>query len=117
MAIQALKGIVSSWYTPDQDDAEEDPTRFMLSAVNSEHLDIITEDATISDGVVRLTARGVRYALRYGIEDWENFIDEQKKEIPFSLDNFKIIPWGIRRNLASEIVNRSFLLETERKNS
>ncbi len=117
MAIKAVEGLAPSWYVPTAEVGEEEPTRFKLKPLNREQLDSVLEGAAQSEqGGLKLTARGVGYALRFGLIDWENFNNAQDKPVKFSPANFIKMPWSVGIELAGEIVNQSFMSEEDEKN-
>lgn len=118
MAIKTWRGLAPTWYTPVSEEGSEDPARFKLKPLNRAELDMVFEGRTTdSEGNLILTARGIEHALRVGLVDWENVLDENDKPLKFSIANFRYLPWAIGQELAGELVNMSFLAEDEAKNS
>ncbi len=117
MAIKTWRGLAPTWYTPVSEEGSEDPARFKLKPLNRADLDMVFEGRTTdSEGNLILTARGIEHALRVGLVDWENVLDENDKPLKFRIANFRYLPWAIGQELAGELVNMSFLAEDEAKN-
>ena len=107
MAINAITKIAADWYTPESEREEENPTRFKIQPLNGlQHMEVLND----------LYKSGPFNALRYGLVGWENFSDENGKEIKFSAKNIERIPPLLLSELSTEIVNRSELGEDATKN-
>lgn len=116
MAIRATEGLAPTWFTPASEKEADRPSRFLLRPLTGAQQDEVLEGATFEGDNIRLTARGVRAALKYGLTDWEN-IDDSSGPIAFSSAAIDRLPWMYRQTLAGEILGRSELTGVEVKNS
>ena len=114
MGIKALEGLVPEWYTPSGQD-DDRPTRFQFRPLNGRELGQVSDYISIDDGNLMIRAEGVDRCLALSLQDWENF-EDSSGPIRFSRQAMDLIPVGVRRELASKIVARSYLTEDDRKN-
>ena len=120
MAITVNKTFGAEWYTPiDQlSEKEGDRARFKLKELNREQIDSVMEGSTSdSNGNLQLTQRGISYALKFGIVEWENINDETGKPLKCNFTNHRYLPWALGPELAGEIVSKSILKDSDAKNS
>lgn len=103
--------ITSYWYTPESERDSAQPTRFHIRPLTGEELEMVLPELYQVGTELRITPAGSRTVISCAILNWENFNVEYKRE------NFKLIPRDIRQELVDVIVDKSFLSETERKNS
>ena len=119
-------------YVPESDRDSENPTAFSLRTLTIRELTKIedkvtrvsqnenTEEVTISV----FTGTQSLESLRAGLRGWKNFCDAKGNEIEFVADKkgipkdetLSLIPADIRQELSSEILSRSRVTESERKN-
>jgi hypothetical protein len=118
--IKALQHLKIEPYVPYSERDNATPTRFMLRPLDGiERLDVsfFRDDL----GNLSLSSAAARAALKYGLQGWENLMDEAGSPVPFSpVDrdaNMKRLPAELVAELATEIFVRSVLSEQERKNS
>jgi len=118
MGIKALEGFSKYWYTPLGQDNDEDKTKFYLKPFNSEQLDYVLEGATYNDqgDLISLSPKGVKYGLKQGLRDWENFCDSTG-EIKFKQSEFYRLPYQIRQGIVLDLVTKSIVSEDAEKNS
>lgn len=114
MTIHAIPQIMPFTFVPKQDRDSDIKTTFTLKPLNGlQHMEVLRE----IDDKGFFTSRGLKLALQYGLAGWENFNDEHGTPVPFSTVNFAAVPPFILHEIGVEIINRSSLGETERKNS
>jgi hypothetical protein len=118
MPITAISNLTPEWYTPECEKGVDDPTRFKLKPLDGkEYMEIMSEFRREESGEFTISSRGLHAALKYGLVGWENFMDSHGKDVKYSPHNLGKVPPIILQELAGEIINRSELGETERKNS
>lgn len=108
--------VAPTWFTvpSDSDPASE----FLLAPLSSlAWLDVRNEISWGRKGKFSISGDGVLAAVMDSVRDWRNVVNEKGEAIPFSRSLLQDLPAPILLKLASEIVERSFLSETERKNS
>ncbi len=112
-----LKGALNAeWYTLDGQDGDDNPARVKLKPLNGEQVDRVMEGAILEGSGAGLSSRGVKSALRDGITDWENILDENGTDIECKFTNHQWLSWSSRSELATVIINRSNLNEEDQKN-
>lgn len=117
MAITAISKLTAEDYIAQSDREDESPTRFRLRPLNGlQYMEVISELSRGDDGQLRISGKGMKLALQYGLVGWSNFRDSDGKEIKFNPVNVEKIPPVILSELAGEIINRSEIGEDERKN-
>ena len=118
MAISAVKGLVSEFYTPEQDGDEAEKTAFEVKPLNGLiAMEVLSEGRTDENGNLHLSAAAMNKALRHGFVGWRHFNDETGKEIKFSVTNFHRVPPMELNNIVNKIINMSQLTGEEIKNS
>ena len=118
MAIAAVKGLVSEFYTPEQDCADEEKTAFEIKPLNGlVAMEVLAEARTDADGNLHLFPSSMVKALRHGLVGWRNFSDETGKEIKFSVTNFHRVPPFELNNIVNKIIDISQLSGDDEKNS
>lgn len=117
MAITAVAGLVSEFYTPEQE-GEEDKTAFEIKPLNGlVAMEVLSEGRTDENGNLHLSAAAMNKTLRHGLVGWQNFNDETGKAIKFSVTNFHRVPPMELNNIVNKIINSSQLTGEEIKNS
>ena len=114
MAISALKKVAPSWYTPEKERGKESPTRFKLRPLTPPELESVFEQVGDGFGV---PPKNYAQVLKYGITDYDNFPDDNGKQLKCSVVNHSRIPSDIRFELAVEILSMSQIDEEEVGNS
>lgn len=117
MAIKAINPMEPEWYTPQSEEGQENPTRFRLRGMDGDAMGYIAPEFVIDDHgrVKNLTGKGIALALNYGLVDWEN-LSNDKGQVKFNRSNFRLLPYDLRAELASQIIILSAPSEDERKN-
>lgn len=117
MAIKALNPMEPQWYTPASEAGQENPTRFRVKGLDGETMGYIAPEFIVDDHgrVKSLTGKGIELALNYGLVDWEN-LSNDKGAVKFGRHSFRLLPYDMRAELASQIVILSSPTEDERKN-
>lgn len=110
MSIKVKTGLVSWWFTPKQEEGDQ-VTRFKLKPLTgSQNLDISAE---LSAG--RISA-AQKIAIRYGLQDWENLVDQNDQVVDYSKENIDLLGADILAMLANAILNHSQMDDEQRKN-
>ena len=118
MAIKAAAGLVETWYTPvdEQDEEEATRTRFKLRPLNQlDLLQVISEGSGTEDGSFMPNHKGRMILLRRGVVDWEQFNNADGTPIKFTVANLDRVPSQILGELANEIMANSVITEDEKK--
>ena len=117
MAITAISRLTTKDYVTEGDKDSDDQTVFKLKPLNGlQYMDVIAELRTDENGEAGLTGKGLGLAIKYGLAGWENFNDEDEKELKFNKLNVSKVPPIVLTELAGEIINRSEAGGEERKN-
>lgn len=114
MAIKALSKVAPDWYTPESEKNSNSPTRFMLRPLTPPEKESVME---FSSNNFVIPPHNFGKVLAMGLQDWENFNDDQGQKIKCSIANHPRLPGDIRMELANEILIRSNISEDEEKNS
>lgn len=105
--------VTATWYTPKSEEGSEQPTRFKLRGLTGvEFIDVQSKVAKNDDGNFVITADAMRVSLRYGLTDWEAFVDSSGKDLAFSgnqKDNIDRLPFKTIIELSDEIMARTQL--------
>lgn len=117
MAITAKSKLASTWFTPNSEKNSSNPTKFKIRYLTGrEFLEV--KDHLIFDEEndrVLIGGKGLFLAVRFCLEDWENYLDEDGKPIKFSKDEIENIPENILFELAMAIINKKSALTEEEK--
>lgn len=115
MSIKAIDSnkLTPSWYTPESERGEENPTRFKLRPLTPPEKESVT---VFENGELSIPPRNFSQLLRMGVVDWEHFEDEKGNELECIPSNHSRITSDLRFELATEIIIRSELSGSERKN-
>jgi len=105
------------WYVPLSEKEKDRPCRFKIRPLTGEELEnALYKHEFSKSGGLMIHPDGIKSALSNGILDWENVCDD-RGEVTFSRLSIRLLPYEIRAELASEIINMSFMSEEEEKNS
>ena len=120
MTIHASEPVVPFWYTPESEKDNDNPTRFHLKPLNGvEMFEVRSKIKFDADGQLVTTADCARTVLRAGLLGWENFL-ASAGAVEFDIanrdSNIARIPFAMVSELFSELIKRSTLSETVRKN-
>jgi len=117
MAIVAQAKVLESDYIIESDRDSETPTIFKLKPMDGQqYMGVMAEANMDQDGMMTFSERTMKNTLRYGLVGWNNFPDEEGKEVKFSRHNFGRIPVTELTELFSEIIRISSISEDESKN-
>ena len=117
MEITAISKLTTADYIPENDKESSEPTAFKLKPLNGmQYMEVIAELKTDENGEASLTGKGLGLAIKFGLAGWDNFCDEDGKNLKFNRLNIVKIPPIILTELAGEIINRSEVGAEERKN-
>lgn len=105
------------WPLPGYED-EEHPPEFRLAPLNGEQSSELTNSLAFeTDDSLKIEERSVKIALKYGLRDWKNIVDENGNNLEFHRGNIRYLPFEVRSKIFVEILKRNQLSEQERKNS
>lgn len=114
MTIKAISDLAPAWFTPDDQEEEETPARFKIQQLNGiQSAEVFAEFRKDGD-TPRLTAHGIKTAIKYGLCDWEG-IEGESGEVKFSLENLDVLPGQYHVLIASEILAKADMTEDEAK--
>ena len=117
MAIKVKSKIVPVWYTPKSEEKEENPASFKLKPLNGlEYTDVIANTSNDAGGESKLSERGVRLAIKHGLLDAKNLIDEHGNEIKLKHVGHGVLPMNILIELAGQIIDLSSMSDDDIKN-
>ncbi len=112
--IKALEGFAPEWWTPEGQE-QQNPTRFKIRPLDGAEYGEVADHLSVEGTRFFISAKGREVALRYGLEDWENFANS-KGPIEFSEENKRYIPTKIRGLIVTRIMKISQLSGDEVKN-
>lgn len=110
--MQLIKKLAPSWFRPDECDAE-----FYIQPMNGLQALEVMGEVTGDEDQTRLTGKGLKAALRYGLIDWRGITDDGGQEVKFTRALVNDLDPTTLTIIAAEIVNRTRLTEQEEKNS
>lgn len=111
---RAAKQLSPYWFTVPGDE-DETPTRWRIKPLSEEERTDVTME-TVDGAQFGITGRGISLALKYGLIDWEDYLDADGEQIVYASVHKKNIPVEYRIALATEIINNSTLdADTEKK--
>lgn len=116
IAAIALAQLSPTWYTPVGQSDDDEKTEFRLKPLDGDEYGELADHMRLENGVLRITAEGLRQGLRLGLVDWRNFTTTNGETLEFSRVNFRFIPYNVRADLVSRIVEISQLSEDTEKN-
>ena len=117
MAITAISKLTTADYIPERNKDIGDPTVFKLKPLSGRrYMEIMPELKTDENGETSVSGKGLWMAIKFGLVGWDNFYDEDGKELKFNMINIEKIPPVTLIDLAGEIINRSEVGAEERKN-
>lgn len=120
MAITVYTELSPRWWIPEseKETETENQARFNIRPLTGkQEAAMVNEIVSVGDDF-KLTDRGIVLALDYGLIGWENIIDENQRQIPYSKNARDSKLSGILlRDIAYEIMSISVLKDEHRKNS
>lgn len=117
MAITAITKLAVADFVPDREIGADLPATFRLRPLTGpQYLEMISEMVRDSEGQTRLSGRGLRRVIEWGLVGWSNILDENGQPFKFSQQNVALIPPLVLSEIASEIINRSEIGEEQEKN-
>lgn len=115
MGIKALENLVGCWYTPEGQD-DETTTRFKCRPLDGEQYgNVVGHFSRGENGGLTISGEGHKICLRYGLEDWENF-NNANGEVKCFAANHRLIPFAVRNELVTHILEISSLSGEQEKN-
>ena len=116
MPIKSASGLSEFWYTPEEEEGDENPTRFKLKPLSQfDLMEVFMEGHWSDDGVFIANHRGCVIMLRKGLRDWEEFFDHNGEPIKFTRSNQNLIPAPVLIKIANKIMNGSIVTDDEKK--
>jgi hypothetical protein len=118
MSIVITSGLVKENYISKFDTGSDNKTTFELMPLNGfQYMEVMAEMRRNEDGDYRITVKGLRLAIKFGLIDWSGLLDPDGSEINFNKDNISKLPSLVLSDLSGKIIDISELGDTERKNS
>ena len=106
MAIKAYQGIAPEWYTPRDEEGQDEPAQFYLQPLTGPQL--LEVQAFFDAENTTVTGPGLVLACKFGIRNWnENITGEDDKARRFSRAGIQFLPAEIIAELGAKIVNLS----------
>jgi len=114
MAIRAYEGITKEWYTPTDEEGQEDAAEFELSPLTGPQL----LDVQVHFDIENMTVLGpgLVLACKFGLCDWKNVLDGNGRDKKFNRLGYLKLPGDIIAELGGKIINISTLGEDDAKN-
>jgi len=118
MAITAAQAKIDKVdYVIESDRGSENPTTFKLKPMDGQqYMGVMAEANMDQDGMMSFSERTMKNTLKYGLVGWDNFPDEDGKDVKFSRLAFGRIPVAELTELFSQIIKMSSVSEDEGKN-
>ena len=117
MAIVAISGFMPVDYILNSDKDSGNPTVFKLKPLTgTEYLEVASEFSFSPEGDTKLSGKGMRLAIKYGLTGWTNFLDENDRQVKFSKGNIDKIPPVALMELTNAILEQSEAGEDLSKN-
>lgn len=114
MAIKAITDLTPEWFTPEGQEGDENPVKFLIKPLNGlQHAEIIGELRQEGEGF-RITTDGITKALKYGLEDWIG-VEGESGPINYQFKNLKYLPGDYHHLVAGEILRKTTISEDEQK--
>ncbi|MBL1293070.1 MAG: hypothetical protein COB61_004275 [Thiotrichales bacterium] len=117
MAISIVNKLSTVWYVPRPEIEAASPSRFSLRPLNGmQYMEVIQE--TTGAGLdIRISGRGLKLALEYGLVDWEGITNAAGEKVNYSRIELQKLPPELLTELANQIIIQSDVTEDEIKNS
>jgi hypothetical protein len=108
MALQAITNFNTVDFVTIADRDSDNKTIFKIKPLNGmQAMEVMHNLLRDEYGNFKVSAAGLKLALQYGLEGWDNLLDEQGNRIPFAKANVNKVPSNVLIEIASEIINRS----------
>ena len=113
--IKTNRKLNASWYTPISQESEDEPARFKVRPLTGAQALEVLDDYDPRKG--RFLSRGIQLALRHGLLDWENILDEHGNPLECKPENLRYIPAVEANEVGNHIMDLAELGGEEEKNS
>jgi len=118
MSITAISGLTVQDYICAADKESDEPTTFKLKPLSGMHyMEIMAEVTDSGNGEQRISGNGLRLAIKHGLTGWDNFPDDNGKDLKFNSMNLQKIPPVELAELAGQILSISEVSGAQTKNS
>lgn len=109
------KKLAPTWFQlPGEDPA---PEVLLAPLTTPGWIDVRNEITQTGQGDLSITGKGALIAARTSVVDWRNVVDEHGQPLKFRRDLLEDLPRHLLMLIASQVVERATLSESERKNS
>ncbi len=116
MAIKAYKGMTPEWYTPSDQEGQDEPARFKIRGLTGPEFLDVQSHFDIANAQVK--GSGLVLACRLGLLDWENIVDDEGKSTTFTkAGGIDRLPAEVIATTGSKIIALSVMDGDETKNS
>ncbi len=117
MAIKAIGGLTSQWYTPEQTGDDDEKTAFEIKPLNGlVAMEVFAEASSDANDNLRISGKAMQKVLKHGLVNWRNLNDEADRPVKFSIANLHRVPPFVLNEIATEIISISQLSGEEIKN-
>jgi len=114
MTVTALTGLVPEWFTPKDEEDEDEQTKFKLHPLTTPQMAQIQVHYNVE--AQRIVATGLYLACQFGVKDWENLLDHEGHQMKFSKASLDVVPIELIAELGARILAMSVLTGEEEKN-
>lgn len=116
MGLKALNLGAPVWFQPDAVEGE-DSARFKIRGMDGlQQLQVSEEIKTTDDGL-SVSGHGITQVIKFGLLGWENFTDDEGRDLAFTPENVRRIPLRFLSKISAEIFRLSSLSGEQQKNS
>lgn len=117
--MKAIDIVTATWYTPRSETENETPARFKLRGLTGlEFIEVQQKVRQNDEGGYVITAEAMHVALKYGLCDWEAFVDSHGADVPFARsqkDNIARLSSTLVIELSNEVMARTELPDEVKK--
>jgi len=111
--MKALTGLVPEWFKPESLD-EGDEAEFEVSPISQRQIVEVQNHYDME--INRMRPSGYYLAFEMGCTNWRGVVDDEGKEMAFSVRKLGVVPVKVACEIGAQVVNVSSLTEDERKN-
>lgn len=114
MADTSLKGLAPEWFTPEDQENDDNPARYHLRPLKPPQIAKLQQHFNGETGAIG--ALGLYEAAKAGIVDWENVNDQEGDPMKFTRANIDELQYGRLLEIGGQVLANSFLTGEDRKN-
>lgn len=118
MPITLVEGLAPVWFVPESEKEIEEQyqTQFKIKPLTGSQYAEVMAPVLTAENSEGFPPKSIKAALRYGLLDWKNVLNDKNQPAKFSPYNVEKLPGEVLLAIAAEIVNLSSLGEEEIKN-